>query len=427
MRSAFDPAMEDAPPLSLKLYDSAALVLLAAFALIWPSFATPEFWTNAFAQHDILGIDSIAYYTAVMNDIAGMAYERRPLFGVVMPLLKSAYVILFGLENNEAATAAFRTIGVIPPLLVYGLARFQLSTGPSLALALFSAATMVVMFNHIAYDSYALTMAAGIAALIAVTVYYRWSPDPVGRHPIVAGAVAIAVTLASGWIALTLLSVLLLFLIPAFVAARRSWQVSLWAGLVCGITAVLFIVPSLMKPWVSGVQGAMAARYFLPQNLLAIDAWENVVTADFIASLTYPGTVLSGSRYAGVTNVEDWMGPVREQAISNPWALLVAGLFLGLMAMSWKAVWKAGTFGLLVLATWLALAASVGFFVIWSPGEAMLFAGCVWPFQIALAIIGRAQIGSRWGPILDWGLVGLAVLMFCSNLNVLNVTAGVYD
>jgi len=427
MRSTFDPALVEAPVLSRKMYDVAILVLLAAFALIWPAFASPQFWTDAYAQRDILGIDSIAYYTALLNDINGMAYERRPLFGVVMPLLKSAYVTLFGMDSGEAASAAFRTVGVIPPLLVYGLARLQLNIWPSFALALFSAATLVVMFNHVAYDSYALTMAAGLAALIAATAFHRWCPAPVTQRPILAALLTIAVTAAAGWIALTLLSVLLLFLIPAFAAARRSWHASLWGGLVSGTAGILFIIPSLLKSWVTNVQGAMAVRYFLPQNLLSIDAWANVLIADFIAALAYPGDVLPGSRFPGITNVEDWMTPVREQAMSNPWALLLGVLFLGLMALSWKAVRKGGTFGYLVLAIWLALGASIVFFVIWSPGEAMLFSGCVWPYQIALAVTGRAQIGPRRGWMVDVALILLAALMFANNLGVLNETVGTYD
>jgi len=214
MRSALHPAMAEAPIVSNKLYDCAALALLAAFSLAWPVYASPQFWTNAFEQHDILGIDSIAYYTAVMNDISGMAYERRPLFGVVAASLKWGYVALFGLDSGEAASAAFRTMGLLPPLLAYLLARFHLSIGASFALALFCATSLVVMFNHVAYESYALTMATGIAALIAATAYYRWLPDPVARRPVLAALAAIIVTLASGWIAVTLLSVLLLFLIP---------------------------------------------------------------------------------------------------------------------------------------------------------------------------------------------------------------------
>jgi len=415
------------PAVSLKLQDWSALALLTAFALAWPAFAAPQFWTNAFAQHDILGVDSIAYFTAVMNDISAMAYERRPLFGVVMPPLKSAYVVLFGLEPDEAAAATFHTIGVLPPLLTYGLARFRLNPWPSFALALFSAASFVVMFNAIAYESYGLTIAVGIAALIAVTGYYRWLPAPVTQRPILAGLIAIAVTLVAGWIALTLFSVLLLFLIPPFAQVRRSWHASLWGGLVAGVTGVLFIIPSFLQPWVGSVQGAMAARYFLPQNLVSIDAWANVLTADFVAALAYPGTILSGSRTPGIPNVEDWMGPVRQQAMSNPAALVVAVLFAGLIAISLKAVRKAEPQAHLVLSMWLAFAASVVFFVIWSPGEAMLFSGCVWPFQIALAIVGRAQLSPRAGRIVDVVLVVLAAAMVASNLTVLNQTAGAFD
>lgn len=427
MRSAFNPAMAEAPVASHRVYDCGALLLLAAFSLIWPAYVSPQFWTNAFTQHDILGVDSIAYYTSVMNDISGMAYERRPLFGFVAAVLKSAYVVLFGMESGDAASAVFRTMGLLPPLLTYGLARFHLSIGASFSLALFSATTLVVMFNHLAYDSYALTMATGIAALIAATAYYRWLPDPVARRPVLAAAAAIGVTLVSGWIAVTLLSVLLLFLLPPFAKAPRSWRTGVWGGLVCGVVGILYIIPSLTKPWVSGVQGAMASRYFLPQNLISIDAWANRLIADFLAGLAYPGDVLSGSRFIGITNVEDWMTPVREQALSNPWLLLLGGLFLGLMALSWKAVRKGGVLGHQVLAIWLALGASTVFFVIWSPGEAMLFSGCIWPFQIALAIIGRAQIGDRRSWMVDLALIGLAALMFFNNLDVLNQTAANYD
>jgi hypothetical protein len=235
------------------------------------------------------------------------------------------------------------------------------------------------------------------------------------------------VTLAAGWIALTLLSILLLFLIPPYASARRYWHASLWGGVAVAVTGLLFIIPSLLKPWVTNAQGAMAARYFLPQNLLSIDAWASVVIADFVAALAYPGDVLSGSRFPGIINVEDWMTPVREQAMSNPWALLLGVLFVGLMALSWKAVRQGGIFGHMVLAIWLALGASIVFFVIWSPGEAMLFSGCVWPYQIALAIIGRARIGPRMGWMVDVALIALAALMFANNLSVLNETASMYD
>lgn len=424
MRSISEAApVTENPIVSRNLQDWGALALLAAFALAWPAFASPQFWANPFSQHDILGVDSIAYFTAIMNDISAMAYERRPLFGMVMPPLKWAYVVLFGLEPDEAAAASFHTVGVLPPLLTYGLARFKLNPWPSFVLALFSAASLVVMFNAIAYDSYGLTIVVGVAALIAVTAYYRWLPDPVTRRPILGGLIAIAVTLAAGWIALTLLSVLLLFLIPPFVQVRRPWHASLWGGLVVGVTGILFLIPSFLKPWVSGVQGAMATRYFLPEHLISPEAWANVLTADFIAALAYPGATLSGSRYPGVTNVEDWMGPVRQQAIANPGALILAALFLGLMAMSWRAVSRSEPEASLVVSIWLALTASVGFFAVWSPGEAMLFSGCVWPYQIALAIIGRAQIGPRWGRFVDGALVVLALAMFASNLSVLNETA----
>ena len=57
----------------------------------------------------------------------------------------------------------------------------------------------------------------------------------------------------------------------------------------------------------------------------------------------------------------------------------------------------------------------------------MLFSGCVWPSQIALAITGRAQIGPRRGWIVDAALILLAALMFANNLGVLNETVGTYD
>jgi hypothetical protein len=427
MRSVFNPAVGEAPVLSRKTHDVAALVVLAAFALIWPALATPQFWTDAFSQRDILGIDSIAYYTAVQNHITGIAYERRPLFGYVLPPLRWVYEILFGLDKSDAAFAAFRTVGVLPPLVTYGLARLQLRIWPSLALALFCAATLVVMFHNLAFESYALTMAAGIAALIVVTAFYRWCPDPVTERPILAGLLAIAVTAVAGWIALTLLSVLLVFLIPALAVARRPWQGSLWGGLVAGGAGMLFLVPSLLRPGVMNIEGAMVARNFVSANLLSIDAWANVLIADFIAALAFPGDVLPGSRLPGIINVEDWMPPVREQAMANPWALLLGVLFLGLMALSWRAVRKAGISGYLVLAMWLALGVSIVFFVIWGPGEAMLFSGCVWPYQIALAIIGRAQIGPRRGWMVDVALIVLAALMFGNNLGVLNETVGTYD
>jgi hypothetical protein len=427
MRSVLDPAIGDTPVRSLKTYDLAALALLAAFALIWPDFASPQFWTDANAQRDILGIDSNAYYTAVLNDMHGFAFERRPLFGLVMLPLRQMYVILFGLQGGDAVFAAFRTVGVIPPLMVYGLARLRLAIWPSLALALFSAATLVAMFHNLAYETYALTMIAGSAALMAAMAFYRWSPNPVTEHPLIAAPLAIAVTAVAGWFALTLLSVLLVFLIPALAAARRSWLASLWGGLVAGGAGMLFVVPSLLKPGVTQSQGAIAARYFVPANLLSIDAWANVLISDFIAALAYPGDVLSGSRFPGVTNVEDWMGPIREQAMSNPSAIVLGVLFLGLMGMSWKAVSKAGTWGHLVLAIWLALAACIVFFVIWGPGEAMLFAACVWPYQMVLAVAGRAQIGPRSGWMVDVALIGLAALMFANNLSVLNDTAGMFD
>jgi hypothetical protein len=427
MRSVFDPAMGEIPIASRKIHDAAALVLLAAFALSWPALATPQFWSDAFSQRDILGIDSIAYYTAVQNDISGVAYERRPLFGYIVPPLKWAYAVLFGLDGGDAAFAAFRTVGMLPPLMAYGLARLHLRIWPSLALALFCAATLVVMFHNLAFESYALTMAAGIAALIAAAAFYRWCPDPATERPVLAALLAISVTVAAGWIALTLLSVLLVFLIPAFAAPRRPWQASLWGGLVAGTAGMLFIVPSLLKPGVMNIEGAMAARNFVPANLLSIDAWANVLIADFIAALAYPGDVLSGSRFPGIINVEDWMPPVREQAMSNPWALLLGFLFLALMALSWKALRKGGRFGYLVLAIWLALGASIVFFVMWGPGEAMLFSGCVWPYQIALAVTGRAQINPRRGWIVDVALVLLAALMFTNNLGVLNETVGTYD
>ena len=419
--------MAEAPIVSSKLYDCAALLLLAAFSLTWPAYASPQFWTNAFMQHDILGIDSIAYYTSVLNDISGMAYERRPLFGFIAASLKSAYVVLFGMESGDAAAAVFRTFGLLPPLLTYGLARFHLAIGASFALALFCSTSLVVMFNHVAYDSYGLTMAVGIAALIATTAYYRWLPDPVSRQPVIAAAVTIGVTLIAGWIAVSLLSIVLLFLIPALAKLPRSWRTSVWGGLVCGAIGIGFIIPSLLKPWVNDVQGAMASRYFVPHNLISIDAWANRLVADCVAALAYPGDVLSGSRFPGIANVEDWMAPVRAQALSNPWVLLLGGFFLGLMAMSWKAVRQAGEFGHRILAIWLALALSTVFFVIWSPGEAMLFSGCMWPFQIALAIVGRAQVGPRRGWIVDLALIVFAALMFFNNLDVLNQTAGNYD
>ena len=427
MRSVLDPAVGEVPALSSKIHDMAALVLLAAFALIWPALATPQFWTNAFAQRDILGVDSIAYYTAVQNDISGVAFERRPLFGYLVPPLKWAYEILFGLDNGDAAFAAFRTVGVLPPLMTYGLARLQLNIWPSLALAVFCAATLVVMFHNLAFESYALTMAAGIGALSVATAFYRWCPDPVTERPILAALLAVAVTVAAGWIALTLLSVLLVFLIPAFAVARRPWQASLWGGLVTGGAGMLFLVPSLVKPGVVNIEGAMAARNLVSANLLSLDAWANVLIADFIAALAYPGDVLPGSRFPGIVNVEDWMPPVREQAMSNPWALLLSAMFLALMALSWSAVRKAGISCYLVLAMWLALGASIVFFVLWGPGEAMLFSGCVWPYQIALAITGRAQIGPRRGWIVDAALILLALLMFANNLGVLNETVGTYD
>ncbi len=232
MRSVLIPPWEKCRSLSRKIHDVAALVLLAAFALIWPALATPQFWTDAFAQRDILGVDSIAYYTAVQNHITGVAFERRPLFGYLIPPLKWAYEILFGLDKGNAAFAAFRTVGVLPPLMTYGLARLQLNIWPSLALAAFCAATLVVMFHNLAFESYALTMAAGIGALSVATAFYRWCPDPVTERPMLAALLAVAVTVTAGWIALTLLSVLLVFLIPAFAAARRPWQAKSmgWAG-----------------------------------------------------------------------------------------------------------------------------------------------------------------------------------------------------
>ena len=427
MRSAFDPAVGAAPAVSRKTHDVAALAALSAFALIWPALATPQFWADAFSQRDILGIDSIAYYTAVQNHITGIAFERRPLFGYVLPPVRWVYEILFGLDSGDATFAAFRTVGVLPPLMTYALARLQLRVWPSFALALFCATTLVVMFHNLAFESYALTMAAGIAALVLAMAFYRWCPDPVTQRPVLSALVAIAVTLIAGWIALTLLSVLLVFLIPAFAAARRRWQASIWGGLVAGITGMVFLVPSLLNPVVMNIEGAMAARNFVPANLLSVDAWANVLIADFVAALSYPGDVLPGSRLPGILNVEDWMPPVREQAMSNPWSLLLGVLFLALMALSWKAVRKGGTFGSLALAMWLAMAASIVFFVIWGPGEAMLFSGCVWPYQIALAITGRAQIGPRRGWMIDAALITLALLMFANNLGVLNETVGTYD
>ena len=57
----------------------------------------------------------------------------------------------------------------------------------------------------------------------------------------------------------------------------------------------------------------------------------------------------------------------------------------------------------------------------------MLFSGCVLPFQMALAITGRAQIGPRRGWIADAALTLLAALMFANNLGVLNETVGTFD
>jgi hypothetical protein len=427
MRSVPDPAPDKSRLQTRKTFDLAALVVLAAFALIWPSFVSPQFWADGNAQHDILGIDSSAYYNAVLNDMHGFAFERRPLFGLVMLPLKRMYVTWFGLQSGDAVFATFRTVGIIPPLLVYALARLHLRTGPSFALALFSAATLVAMFHNVAYETYSLTMSAGLTALITATALYRWSPDPVTQHPILAAVLAIVVTAVAGWVALTLTSMLLVFAIPAVAAARRAWLASLWAGFVAGAAGILFIVPSLLKPGVTQAQGAIAERYFVPANLLSVDAWANVLISDFIAALAYPGEVLSGSRFPGITNVEDWMGPLREQAMSNPWAILLGVMFLGLMGLSCKAVGKAVMSAYLVLAIWIALGACIVFFVIWGPGEAMLFAACVWPYQMALAAAGRAQIGPRRGLMVDIALIALAVLMFANNLNVLNETASMYD
>ncbi len=427
MRSVLSPAVEEARDLSLRSYDFAALVLLAAFSLIWPSYASPQFWTDPNAQRDILGVNSIAYYTAIMNDINVIAFERRPLFGYVVWPLKWVYDVLFGLDDGDAALAAFRTVGMLPPLLVYSLARLRLPILPSFAIGGFSAGTLVVMFNHVAFDSYALTMVAGLAGLIIATIFYRLVADPVGQHPYLAGIGAIVVTAAAGWVGLTLLSLLLVFLIPAVAKAARPWQASIWAGVVAGGSGILYIVPSLITPGVSQVQGAMATRYLMPENLVSGEAWANRLTSDLIASFAYPGSALSGSRYPGIIDVENWMGPVREAAMSNLWAIALGVFALALMAMSWKAVLRHDTQAYVLLAIWLALAASVIFFVMWDTGEAMLFAGCVWPYQMALLIAGRAQIGPRPAWAVDFALLVCAALMFANNLGVLNATAGIYD
>ena len=81
----------------------------------------------------------------------------------------------------------------------------------------------------------------------------------------------------------------------------------------------------------------------------------------------------------------------------------------------------------MLVAIWLALGATTTFFVMWDPGEAMLFSGCAWPYQMALVIAGRAQIDPRHGWMVDLALIGFAALMFFNNLHVLNATAGIYN
>ena len=330
-----------AMPLSCpaKSYDLAALVLLAAFSLSWPAFATPQFWTDPNAQRDILGVNSIAYYTAIMNDINAIAFERRPLFGYLMWPLKWVYDVLFGLDDGDAALAAFRTVGAMPPLLVYVLARFHLRIVPSLVLGAFSATMLVVMFNHVAIDSYALTMAMGIAALIVATAFFRAVPDPIGKHPFLAGILTVVVTLAAGWVALTLLSVLLVFLLP-----RDGGGTQCPAGKRLGRSDRKRNGPALYRPLAAHTWESTRFRerwrraISLPANLMSADAWLNVLISDFIAAFAYPGSALPGSRFPGVTNVEDWMGPVRAHAMSNSWAFLLGVSVLALMAMSWKAM-----------------------------------------------------------------------------------------
>jgi hypothetical protein len=410
---------------SLGVADVAAFLALFLLALLWPGYAAPHFWSDAQAHLDVLGADSLAYYNAVLNDVPAIAFERRPLFGLIVTPLKKTYEYLFGLSAPDAVYVTFRTFGVLAPPLTYLLARLHLAVLPSFALALFSATTMVVMFNSVVYESYGLTLAAGIAALIAATVFHRLFPQAATRNSLIAAAVAAFVSAAAGWVSLTLLSVLLAFILPPR-AVSTAWRASLWGGVVAGTALVLLFVPSLLKSGAAEAQGAIAARYFQPENLLSLDAWSNVLVADFLAALAYPGDVLVGSRYPDVISGDNWMGAIRDQALSAPLSWAVGALFLGLMLLSWKAVGKRDAFGLFVLALWGALTATLAFYVMWTPEEASLFAAAAWPYQMALAIAGRTQIGPERGRFADLLLLAMAIAVAISNFSVMTATADFY-
>jgi len=413
------------------LPDIAAIVVLCAFAWVWPRFAAPQFWSDALAHRDILGVDSEMYFNAVRDSVKFIAFERRPIFGVVLLALRYGFKTIFGMSDAAAAASAFHTVAISVPVLVYALGRLLMGTRASFVLALLAASTMTVMFHTVIYESYALTMAAGVlAAFVATataTVGYPW----VAAHPFAAGTIAVMTVTIAGWAAITLFSFLLPFAFIGLLALglRRG---TLWSVAVALISGVLLVLPSLLIPESSEIQKSIAATYFDAARVFSGAAWTNVLVSNLIVAFLYPGHVLGGSNHPNSTGPEDWMSPIVADALSAPPAILVGLVFVALALLSigwlWSRRLRSGDArGGLILGIWGSLAASIAFFVMWVPTEAALFIGCVWPLIITLVIFGRAKMGGRSAIFADVFLLVLAVALFLANLDVLKATAAFYQ
>lgn len=380
--------------------DAERLLPLALLLVAWAYFAWRIHASIAagIVDNSVLGADAAEILRALQDGrYHGLSLTKHPL-AVVWAAFTIAPMRLAGVDTPLAASLSFGLAGAMVPTLTFLLARlWHAPRVASLAAALLATTTFSALTVLSIVESYAVTLSAMPAALIAMTWLARHLPD--GWFAGVAAGVCAAI---AAWANLPLAALVLAYPALRLVEGR-------------GIASLM---RSGMVPFAVAGAGAIAPTIALGlligfgQQQSTISQWTSLshftdatILADYAVSVFALGAVAPDMavqcRYPAEALASLLADPLRLAALAGIW-MLVAGGVIGAVR---NPAARPLAIGLIAIIATMLL-----FFLWFAPFAALLFAGQWWFLLVLLALplLAASRIAAA---------AGLVVAALCLTVN----------